>query len=71
MPLVSIAVDGRSYDIACGEGEQERVRELAGLLNERVTSLRAAAGGAGIDPGKLLVMVGLMLADDIDDDIPF
>lgn len=67
MPLVAIAVDGRSYDIACGEGEQERVLQLAALLNDRVTGLRAAAGGAAIEQSKLLVMVGLMLADELDE----
>ena len=39
MPTVTIALNGRNYDIACGEGEEARVQELAGELRRRMEGL--------------------------------
>jgi cell division protein ZapA len=35
MPTVTIPLNGRNYDIACGPGEEDRVQEVAARLRER------------------------------------
>ena len=40
MPQVSINIANRTYELACGEGEEQRVHELAAYVDEKVTRLR-------------------------------
>ena len=40
MPQVSIRIANRTYELACGAGEQERVRELASYVDEKVGELQ-------------------------------
>ncbi len=40
MPQVSVQIANRTYDLACGEGEEARVQELAAYVEEKVTELR-------------------------------
>ena len=51
MPLVSIQIANRTYELACGEGEEERVQELAGYVDEKVGELRKQLPGLP-DPGR-------------------
>ena len=39
-----IALNGRNYDIACGEGEEARVIELAGEVRRRMEGLVKNSG---------------------------
>ena len=32
MPLVNVMVNGRAYTIACDDGEEDHLRELAGIV---------------------------------------
>jgi cell division protein ZapA len=62
MPLVSIQIANRTYELTCGDGEEERVQELAGYVDEKVGELRKQLPGA---PGiKLMVFASLILADE-------
>ena len=62
MPQVSIQIANRTYELACGDGEQERVQELAGYVDEKVGALRKQLPGA--PEIKLLVLAGLLLAEE-------
>jgi cell division protein ZapA len=63
MPLVSIQIANRIYELACGDGEEERVQELAAYVDERVCELRRQ-----LPPGapeiKLMVFAALLLAEE-------
>ena len=63
MPQVSINIANRFYELACGEGEEQRVHELAAYVDGKVTELRRQ-----LPPGtaevKLLVFASLLLADE-------
>jgi cell division protein ZapA len=63
MPLVSIQIANRTYELTCGEGEEERVQELAAYVDEKVGELRKQLlpGTAEI---KLMVFASLILADE-------
>jgi cell division protein ZapA len=62
MAQVSIQIANRTYELACGDGEQERVRQLAAYVDEKVGDLRRQLPGT--PEVKLLVFAALMLADE-------
>ncbi|MBS0520349.1 MAG: cell division protein ZapA [Proteobacteria bacterium] len=62
MPQVSINIANRTYELACGEGEEARVQELAAYVDQKVTELRKQMPGAA--EIKLVVFAALLLADE-------
>jgi cell division protein ZapA len=62
MPEVSVQIANRSYELACGDGEEERVQELAAYVDEKVAQLRRQLPGT--PEVKLLVFAALILADE-------
>ena len=63
MPQVSINIANRTYELACGEGEEQRVYELAAYVDEKVTELRRQLP-PGMPEVKLLVFAALLLAEE-------
>ncbi len=64
MGQVSVDINGRSYAIACDDGEEQHITELGHQLSGRVTELAEAVGQVG--DARLLVMAGLLLADELN-----
>src|SRR5262245_3460362 len=64
MPTVTIALNGRNYDIAVGDGEEPRVHELANEIRRRMENLTRTAGP--LNEGMVFVMTALLLADELD-----
>jgi len=62
MPQVSIQIASRTYELACGAGEEERVRELAAYIDDKLNSLRRQMPGT--PEIKLMVFAALLLADE-------
>jgi cell division protein ZapA len=65
MPLVNVMVNGRAYTIACDEGEEEHLRELATHVDEKVRELLSSVGQVG--ETRLLLMAALLIADEHHD----
>ncbi len=63
MAQVSIRINGRSYDIACDDGQEERIHALASYVDERVKEIAGAVGQIGEQ--RLLVMTSLLIADEL------
>ena len=63
MAVLNLTINGRLYEVACDDGQVDRVRALAGEVDERVQQLSRQLGTQ--PEGRLLVMVGLMLADEL------
>lgn len=63
MGQVRITLNGRGYDIACDDGQEEHVMRLANALSERVNQLVTANGQVG--EARLLLMAGLLMTDDL------
>lgn len=63
MPVVTVLVNGRNYNVACDEGEEDHLRELGEHLDHRVCELANAVGQIG--DARLLVMAGLLISDDL------
>ncbi len=65
MPTVEVTIRGRRHTIQCGEGEELRVRRLAQYLDGRLSELAREHGNVG--DSRLLLLVALLLADELDD----
>jgi cell division protein ZapA len=63
MGVVSLTLDGRSYRLGCGDGEEQRLRLLGEYLMSKVERLATEHGAVGHD--KLLVMAALLIADEL------
>lgn len=63
MPQVSIQIANRTYELACGDGEEARVHELAAYVDEKVNELRLQLPPATPEV-KLLVFAALLLAEE-------
>jgi cell division protein ZapA len=61
MPQITIRIGCRSYDLACGEGQEERTHALAAEVDSCLTELRLQMPNA--PEAKLLVFAALMMAD--------
>ena len=65
MGQVSISIRGRQYQIACDDGQEAHLARLGRYLDQRAEQVAASAGS--VNDALLLVMVGLMVADELAD----
>jgi cell division protein ZapA len=64
MPTVTVLLNGRNYDIACGPGEEMRVEELAGRLRTRLEGVARSLGGG--QENFIFAVTALLLADELE-----
>ncbi|HEY8564023.1 MAG TPA: cell division protein ZapA [Beijerinckiaceae bacterium] len=62
MPQITVNIAGRSYRMACGEGEEKHLEGLAALLDGKVEEMRGAFGEIG--DMRLHVMAAITIADE-------
>lgn len=65
MAEVAITLNGRTYRLECGDGEEEHLIALSELVGKRLDSLQKQFGQVGDD--RLLLMTALMIADDLSE----
>ena len=65
MAEVTLSIGGRAHVVGCRAGEEDRVRSLGAMIEERWASAQRAAGGLNVE--RAMLFVALMLADDLDD----
>ena len=61
MPEVTIHIGGRSFDVACQDGEEHFLHSAAKMLDDEAQSLAAQIGR--LPETRMLLMAGLLLAD--------
>ena len=62
MPLVNVMVNGRAYTIACDDGEEEHLRQLAATVDAKTREVLSSVGQVG--DTRLLLMAALLIADE-------
>ena len=62
MPLVNVMVNSKAYTIACDEGEEDHLRQLAAIVDGKVRELLGSVGNVG--DLRLLLMAALLIADE-------
>ena len=65
MPSVSVKINGKSYRMACDEGQEQHLVELGEQLNSTIDDLRRAFGEIGDQ--RLIVMAAITLADELSE----
>ena len=65
MAQVTVTINSREYGIACGDGQEAHIIKLSRMLDEKAKQL--TAGNGHINENMLLAMVGLLLADELED----
>lgn len=65
MAEISITINGRNFGIACDDGQERRVMELARYVDTRLREI--ARAGAASNESHLLVLTSIILADEIAD----
>ena len=63
MAQVTVSVNGKSYQVACDDGQEERVRGLAKHLDEKVAVFAQKLGQMG--EARLLLLAGIAVADEL------
>lgn len=61
MPQVEIAIGGRTFEVACQEGEEHFLHSAAAMLDVEASHLAGQIGR--VPEARMLLMAGLMLAD--------
>ena len=63
MGQVAITINGRSYDIACDDGQEAHLARLGLYLDQKVVELVGNVGQVG--DARLMVMASLLIADEL------
>ena len=61
MPQVNISIGGRTFDVACQDGEEHFLQTAANMLDTEASALSSQIGR--MPESRMLLMSGLMLAD--------
>lgn len=65
MAQVTVNIAGRSYRMACDDGQEDHLRELGRLLDEKIEELRGSFGEIG--DMRLSVMAAITMADELSE----
>ena len=63
MAQVTVTIAGRSYRMACSDGEEEHLQKLAADVDARIASMRDSFGEIGDQ--RLTVMAAITIADEL------
>ena len=63
MPMVALTIAGRTYQVACREGEEENLRSAARLVDGK--SREAIAGLGTLSEARQFLFASLLLADQL------
>jgi cell division protein ZapA len=62
MPLVNIMVNARAYTIACDEGEEDHLKQLAAHVDAKAREVLSSVGQVG--DARMMLMAALLIADE-------
>jgi cell division protein ZapA len=62
---VNVTINGRQFRLACEEGQEGHLRQLAKELDDRITGLRGQFGEIG--DARLTIMAALTVADELSE----
>lgn len=61
MSNVTLSIGGRSFSLACEDGEEAHVGQLGRLIDAKIT----AAGAATHSEARMLLFAAILLADEV------
>ena len=66
MGQVAVTLNGHTYRLKCGDGEEQRLHMLVEHVRERIDNLASDYGEIGNE--RLLLMTSIIIADELFDD---
>lgn len=67
MAEVEVHIGGRRYELTCRDGDEDRLRVLAGMVDGKVKE--AARGMGGLNEVRQLLFAALLLADQLSEEL--
>ena len=64
MAEVNLTIDGRSYPVACDDGQERRLMQLGSYVDQR---MREASVAGTTNKVQAMMLASLMLADEVFD----
>lgn len=64
MADIILQIDGRSYSVACDDGQEDRLAQLGSYVDQRIKNVSAAAAG---NKAQAMMLASLLLADEVFD----
>ena len=61
MSNVDVSIGGREFKVACAAGEEDHIRDLGKMIDDKVSGL----GMGGQSEGRMLLFASLLLADEV------
>ncbi|HWB52428.1 MAG TPA: cell division protein ZapA [Stellaceae bacterium] len=65
MGQVVVTVNGRAFPLNCADGEEPRIRRLAGYVDGKITDFVKTHGQIG--EARLILLAALVIADELSD----
>ena len=65
MAQVTVTIDGKSYRMACDEGQEEHLHDLSQKFDRYIGHLKTSFGEIG--DHRLAVMAGIMVMDELSE----
>ena len=65
MATVAVTIAGRTYRMACGEGEEGHLQDLARHVDATLATLRKSFGAIG--DTRLVIMTAITVADELSE----
>lgn len=65
MAQVTIRINGYAYTVGCEDGQERHLQAMAGEIERRIEKVRAIGGQSG--EARMLVLAGLLMADELHD----
>lgn len=65
MAQVEITINNRQFRVACEDGQESHLQDLAAFFDTKVSALADTVGQLG--DTSLMVMAGLLVADELSD----
>ena len=65
MAQVTIKINGYAYTVGCEDGQEGHLAAMAGEIEKRIEQIKALGSQSG--ESRLLVLAGLLMADELHD----
>jgi len=63
MAQIQLTINGRSYPVACDDGQEDRIRQLGQYIDGKVTEFAKKWGQVG--DARLMLMASLVITDEL------
>ena len=65
MAQLTVKINGYAYTVACEDGQEAHLQQMARQVEQRIESIKALGGSSG--EGRVLVLAALLMADELHD----